>query len=101
MMNMTLDELIVELILQDLKHNQLILGLDRLNLDAGYCHFLGIMDLVQRLMEIPEELTDDFAATYMAFMQRSLEFPISRSGEELRPLAGECYDGLRKMMEKQ
>ncbi|MEX2568239.1 MAG: hypothetical protein WD431_19995 [Cyclobacteriaceae bacterium] len=59
-MNLTLDGLLIELILQDLKHNQLILGLDRLNLDAGYCHFLGILDLIKRLMGVPEELSDDF-----------------------------------------
>lgn len=78
---MTLYELIVELILQDLKHNQLVLGLDRLNLDAGYCHFLGIMDLNQKLMGIPEGLIDEFSDTYMTAMHRSLHLPMSRSGE--------------------
>ena len=100
MVDMPLDELVIELILQDLKHNQLILGLDRLNLDAGYYHYLAIMDLVQRLMDIPDELTEDFTACYMASMNRCLEFPISRSGEELRPLAAECYDSLRETNKK-
>ncbi len=92
---MTLDELIIELIHQDLKHNQLILGLDRLNLDAGYCHFLGIMDLIQKLMGVSDDEMDEFSAIYMATMHRSLEFPISRSGEELRILATECYEKLK------
>jgi len=100
MFKITLDELIIELVLQDLKHNQLGLGLDRLNLDAGYCHYLGILDLIQKLMEVPEESMDDFTATYMASMNRSLEFPISRSGEELRSLARECYDSLREKNKK-
>lgn len=91
-MNITLDELIIELIIQDLKHNQLILGLDRLNLDVGYCHFLGILDLNQWLMGVPDNQMDGFSATYMAVMHRSLEFPISRTEEELRLLAIECYD---------
>ncbi len=97
MVDMPLHELIIELILQDLKHNQLILGLDRLNLDAGYCHYLAIMDLVQRLLDVPDELAEDFTACYMAFMNRCLEFPISRSGEELRPLAVACYNLLREI----
>ncbi len=96
-MEITLEELVIELILQDLKHNQLIYGLDRLNLDAGYCHFLGILDLVQRLMGVPEELMDDFTDTYMDAMHRCLDFPISGSGEELRTLARECYDLLREI----
>ena len=98
-MEIKLEDLVIELILQDLKHNQLIYGLDRLNLDAGYCHFLGILDLVQRLMEVPEERMDWFADTYMDAMHHSLDFPITRSGEELRPLAMECY-GLLKTMKK-
>ncbi len=95
---MPLDELIIELILQDLKHNQLISGLDRLNLDAGYCHFLGIMDLIQKLMGIPDDLIDEFSGTYMTAMHRSLGFPISRSGEELRQLAMECYENLKETL---
>ncbi|MEX0884628.1 MAG: hypothetical protein WDZ72_14255 [Cyclobacteriaceae bacterium] len=67
---MTLDELIIELILQELKHNQLVCGLERLNLDAGYSHYLGILDLIQRLMDVPEELNDDFCTAFMGFMQR-------------------------------
>lgn len=93
---MTFDELIIELILQDLKHNQLVLGLIRLNPDAGYLHFLGIMDLIQKLMGVPDNKMDDFSATYIAAMHRSLEFPISRSGEELLPLAMECYGNLKE-----
>ncbi len=69
-------------------------------MDAGYCRFLGILDLVQRLMEVPEERMDGFADTYMDAMHRSLDFPITRSGEELRLLAMECYDSLRERKEK-
>lgn len=78
MVNMSLDELIIDLILQDLKHNQLIQGLDRLNLDAGYCHYLSILDLIQKLMGVPDALMDDFTVIYMSFMNRCLEFPITK-----------------------
>jgi hypothetical protein len=43
--------------------------------------------LLQRLMGVPEELMDDFADTYMDTMHRTLDYPISRTGEELRSLA--------------
>lgn len=99
-MNMPLDELIIELIRQDLKHNQLIVGLDRLNLDAGYCHYLGIMDLIHRLMEVSEKSTDEFTSIYMNYMQRGMEFPVSRSGEELLGLARECFESLGKLEEQ-
>ena len=99
MTNMTLEELITELILKDLKNNQLLVGLEKLNLDAGYCHYLGILDLIQKLMGVSDGMMDEFSATYMGYMQRSLEYPISRSGEELRELARECYESLREKEE--
>ncbi len=40
--------------------------------------------LLQRLMGVPEELMDDFADIYMDTMHRTLDYPISRTGEELR-----------------
>ncbi len=40
---------------------------------------------------------DEFADTYMDAMHRSLDFPISRSGEELRALAMESYGLLKEM----
>lgn len=92
----TKEEFIVELILQDLKHHQLVIGLDRLNLDPGYCHFLGIMELVQKLMKVPEERGDDFSTDYHDYMQKCDDFPISPSGEEMRGLAGECYKCLKE-----
>jgi hypothetical protein len=97
---MALDELIIELILQDLKHNQLVVGLERLNLDVGYCHYLGILELIQKLMGVSDGSMDDFSATYMGYMQRCMEYPISQSGEELRELARECYKSLREKEEK-
>lgn len=38
---------------------------------------------------------DGFADTYMDTMHRTLDYPISRTGEELRSLAIECYNSLR------
>ncbi|AGA76675.1 hypothetical protein KZP23_01910 [Echinicola marina] len=97
MINIQNDELIRELIRQDLKHNQLVKGLDNLDLDAGHRHHLGIMDLVKRLMEVPEHLENDFLDTYMGYMDRCLDYPISSLGEELRVLAEEGYEGLNKL----
>ncbi|MBD8488143.1 hypothetical protein IFO69_05230 [Echinicola sp. CAU 1574] len=97
MINIQKDELIIELILRDLKHNQLIKGLDNLDLDAGHRHHLGIRDLVKRLMEVAEPLENDFLDTYMGYMDRCLEYPISSLGEELSKLAEECYERLGEL----
>jgi hypothetical protein len=78
----------------------LVVGLERLNLDVGYCHYLGILELIQKLMSVSDGMMDEFSATYMGYMQRCMEFPISPSGEELRELARECYERLREKEEK-
>jgi len=100
MINIQKDELIIKLIRQNLKYNQLIKGLDNLDLDAGHRHHLGIMDLVKRLMEVPEHLENDFLDTYMGYMDRCLDYPISSLGEELRDLAEEWYKGLGELRMK-
>ena len=47
-------ELIINLIQQDLKHSQLVLGLDELGMEASDKHCLEILDIVANLMKVPE-----------------------------------------------
>ena len=47
-------KLIIALIQQDLKHSQLILGLDDLGLEASDKHSLEMFDIVANLMQVPE-----------------------------------------------
>lgn len=100
MINIQKDELIKTLILQDLKHCQLLFGLDKLNLDAGYCHFLSILDLIAKLMEISADDVNGFNETYMMFMDRCMDYPLSTMGEELKPLAEECYLALTEIQKE-
>jgi len=51
---MSQKELIISLIQQDLKHSQLILGLDELGMDASDKHSLEILDVVANLMQVPD-----------------------------------------------
>ena len=97
MINISKDELIKTLILQDLKHCQLVYGLDQLHLDAGFRHFLGIMDLIRQLMDIPESEANQFYDTYSSYMQNCMNYPISSNGEELIPVAEECFLSLEKI----
>lgn len=96
MENMTLDEFIIEMILHGLKQNQLICGLDRYNLDVGYCHYMRVLDLIKKLMEILENLMVEFLIIYMAAMHKSVKFPIFLSGDELMRLGMGCYENFLK-----
>lgn len=86
---------IIHLIQQDMKHNQLILGLRKLNFNVQV-HYLDIMSLVAELMEIPpNSITDNWAKTYINFLEQSVNYEITEVGTGLFPLAKECYQTLK------
>ncbi|RAI86802.1 hypothetical protein [Algoriphagus yeomjeoni] len=80
-----------EMILADLKHSQLILGLANIGLDHMDNHYLGIADLVAQLIGTQtDQGKDKFMEVYLGFMQKSTEVPVSSGGEELRMVSKEC-----------
>ena len=94
-MSKSTKDLILKLIQQDLKHNQLTTGLRNLGLDDSGLHCLDILSIVARLMEIPEgEIQDSWGTVYTNFMNESYKHKVSDRGEELKPLAEECYGKL-------
>lgn len=84
--------LIINLILQDLKHNQLTLGLKNIGLDTDL-HNLEIIEVVGSLMGLKEEeMSDQWVETYFSFLKQARQFPISYDSEKLKLLAEECYN---------
>lgn len=84
--------LIIQVIQKDLKHNQLMSGLRRSGLDTDL-HNLELLDVVARLMDIPKgEVTDQWVEVYFSFLEKAFNYPITECGNELLPLADECYD---------
>ncbi len=85
-------ELITRIILQDLKHNQLIKSLRDLGFDDSGVYSLDLLSIVASLLGIPEEkLSEHWVATYQNLMDKSTSLPISDLGTELRELAEEGY----------
>ncbi|SFT89170.1 hypothetical protein SAMN04489724_2598 [Algoriphagus locisalis] len=85
------EKLIEELIMADMKHNQLIIGLRNVDLHSDD-HFLGIYDLITELVGVSKsDGLDRLSEVYFQFMGHGEEYPITHLGEELRPLAKECY----------
>jgi len=84
-------EIIISLIQQDLKHNQLTTGLKNIGLDPGI-HSLEIIKIVARLMGIEiNNISDQWIETYLNFIEKAHLYKISDLAEELLPLAEECY----------
>jgi hypothetical protein len=92
-------ELIINLIQQDLKYNQLLSGLERVGLYAEDLH-LNLLDIISELMNVPEGKADDaWSDIYVSFMQQAVEFEFSANKETLKPLAIACYGRLQSLLE--
>ncbi len=88
------EKLIEELIMADMKHNQLIIGLRNVDLHSDD-HFLGIYELIAELFGIDKmDGADRFSESYFWYMGHGDEYPITNMGQEFRPLAKKCYQSL-------
>lgn len=93
------ERLIINLIQQDLKHNQLLSGLERIGLDGSDFHYLRILDIVSELMKVPEQISDDWGKLYIKFMEQAIQYKMTSRGETLKPLAEVCYNQLNALIE--
>lgn len=92
-------ELIISLIQQDLKHCQLIVGLDELGLEASDKHCLGILDIVANLMRVPEGNVEfDWGRTYVTYMANCTVIDVEYTSDWMRPYAETCYDDLIQVL---
>ena len=83
--------LIIQLIQQDLRHNQLTGGLRKTGLHTDL-HNLELLTVVARFMGIGrEEVSDEWGEIYVSFLEKALDYPITERGNELLPLAEKCY----------
>ena len=94
-------ELIINLIQQDLKHSQLVSGLDKLGLEASNKHCLELLDIIAKLMNVPEgHIEMDWGKKYVQLMSESVNFDIEDTGKKLRVYAISCYRELLKISRK-
>ncbi len=95
------EQLIINLILQDLKHNQLLLGLEKIGLNVNDTHYLSILEVVFQLMKVPEQTLDDCGALYLNFMDQAIQYKMSDTVKQdtLKPLAEVCYRQLRGLID--
>lgn len=92
-------ELIISLIQQDLKHSQLILGLDDLGLAASDKHSLEMFDIIADLMQVPEgHLESEWARIYLSYMSECREVEIQHLTKPMQPYAISCYDDLCEIL---
>lgn len=90
--SISLEILIKELILADLRHSQLIFGLEALQLAPLDFHFLNLYQLIANWMGFrTDEELDVFMEIYQSFMYQSTSVLVSPHGLDLKPLADQCF----------
>lgn len=91
-------QLIIKLIQQDLKHCQLLYGLNRVGLDGDEKHQLQLFDIIYDLMKVPQSIEFDWGSTYHHYMKQGLLLEIGSTDTHLKPLAELCYKHLRMLV---
>ena len=94
-------ELIINLIQQDLKHSQLLSGLEKIGLDGTDLYYLEMSEIIAKLMKVPNgrKIGDLWGETYIAFLHEAIRYKVTSRGETLKPLAIACYGRLQTIIE--
>ena len=86
-------DLLLRLIRADLKHNQLVSGLRSIHFESDvYC--LSIVDTVAKLMGIEGDMSDQWFKIYTSYIDQAHKHEVQDRGENLIPVAEECYSDL-------
>ncbi|MCJ8290166.1 MAG: hypothetical protein HRT58_10925 [Crocinitomicaceae bacterium] len=91
--------LIITLIQQDLKHQQLIERVEDLISIEKEKHHLELLHLVQELMKVPETAELDWGKTYCKYMGIASWFPLESTSDGLRNQAEMCFTHLQAIVE--
>ncbi len=91
--------LIIQLIQQDLKHQQLIERVENLISIGKEKHHLELLNVVQELMQVPKSAELDWGKTYNKYMGIASWFPLESTTEGLRNQAELCYSHLEAIVD--
>jgi hypothetical protein len=86
--------LILQLLVADMKHEQLLEGLHRLGFHSEL-HGSGLSTAVAELMGTrKEDISEEWFEQYMRFLHKATRLEITGNGGNLLPLAELCYESL-------
>jgi hypothetical protein len=89
---MNTQSLILQLLIHDMKHEQLLAGLYRLGFES-HLHNTDLSETVAALMGLSEDrMPQQWLDTYMAGLKKARNYRVTASGQNLLPLAESCYE---------
>jgi hypothetical protein len=90
----------IKLIHQDLKHSQLVYGLEKIDLAGSDVHLLALLEIVAELMQVPPgKVDEDWGDLYTELMKGAIRFETTSKGEALQPYAKQCYAQLNALLD--
>ena len=90
-------QLILHLLENDLRYNQLLLGLEKMQLQSAAYYELDLCTIVASLMGLPPgKVPDAWLRQYERLMQRATELPPNEQVGAFRQLAKEVLRALEK-----
>ena len=91
---MNIKEITINLIIEDMRFNQQITALRKLDVEVYFD--LDLMNIVANLMGISQEnMTDSWMELYVTELSKCESFPIEPLGKNLYGLAEEFYETLK------
>ena len=87
-------KLAIRLIQADLKHHQLISALESIHLETGGLYYVNLVDVVATVMGMEKRKSDLWLSTYHSYMEQAHAHTIEERGDNLMPLAQDCYQHL-------
>lgn len=89
--------LIIRLLVNDMKHEQLLTGLHRLGFESDL-HGSNLCDVVAELMGKRRGMQgEEWQTLYVQFMEKAGSYTITGNGHNLLPLAEQCYECLASL----
>jgi hypothetical protein len=93
---MTSKELIIMLLIQDMRYHQLVTGITHLGF-GNECHGSDVLLCIAALMDIKDgAVSDDWLEGYMDFLRQAAACSFSTDPLSLQPLAERCYGFLER-----
>lgn len=93
-------ELIIQLIKQDLKHYQLVQGIERLGFQDERKNDLRIYETILSIIPIKDAAFEEhFTIAYEEYLTQASQLTIQQDMEALTPIAEKCYQLLESFKE--
>lgn len=89
-------KLIIDLIKQDMKHQQLIGGLESLGFENRGLFSLELSVIIAGLMKVKAPKRDLWNEVYSKFLVKAEHIDVKMMNTTLESLAAECYSALRE-----